>query len=144
VGALRNELGLTLTEVLLALAVLSIGLVALVSLLPFAATGIHEGGHRSAAAFLAAARLEQLRHGIGSDRGLLSFPDESSLAAPHAGFDRKVRIRDCGLPPGCAGLESPGVHHVTVTVSYPPVAGRPAGAPAHRGAVILTTFVGAR
>lgn len=137
-----EEQGLTLTEVLAALTVLSIGLVAMISLLPGAADGIHEGGHRSRAAFLAAARLEQLRHSLGSGMGLPALADEPSLAPPHGAFDRIVQVRDCGLPPGCSGIESPGIRQVTVTVTYP--AGRMAAPSSHRGAVVLSTYVGAQ
>jgi prepilin-type N-terminal cleavage/methylation domain-containing protein len=140
---LAEEQGLTLAEVLTALAVLSIGLVALISLLPIAGAGVHEGSHRSGAAFLAAQRLEQIRLAVGMDASLASFADEPSLAAPHAAFGRAVRIRDCGLAPGCSNIEAPGIRQVTVTVTYPAPPGRGA-ASAHRGAVILSTYIGPR
>jgi hypothetical protein len=134
---------LTLAEVLAALGVLSIGLVALISLLSLAGASVHEGAHRSGAAFLAAQRLEQIRLAVRPDANLLSFPDEPSLAPPHAAFGRAVRVRDCGLAPGCSGIETPGVRQVTVTVTYPRPAGQGA-APAHQGAVTLSTYIGPR
>jgi len=147
---LAKERGLTLAEVLPALALLSIGLVAMISLLPPAASGIHEGEHRSRATFLASQRLEQIRHAVGRSEpdtdplrdAHAVFPDEPSLTAPHAAFSRSVRILDCGLPLGCSGIQSPGVRQVSVTVDYP-------GAPvsvgaAHRGVVVLTTYIGPR
>jgi hypothetical protein len=147
---LAKERGLTLAEVLPALALLSIGLVAMISLLPPAGSSLHEGEHRSRATFLAAERLEQIRHAVGrSDpdtdplrEAAAAFPDEPALAAPHAAFSRSVRILDCGLPLGCSGVQSPGVRQVSVTVGYPGVA---AGVAApHRGAVVLTTYIGPR
>lgn len=140
---LAEEQGLTLAEVLLALTVLSIGLVALIALLPFAASSVHEGGHRSGAAFLAAHRLEQIRQAVGSGAGLMSSADEASLAPPHSAYDRVVRVRDCGLAPGCSGIETPGIRQVTVTVTYPAARGQ-GSASAHRGAVVLTTYIGLR
>ena len=140
---LAEEQGLTLAEILAALSVLSIGLVALISLLPLAGFGVHEGAHRSGAAFLATQRLEQIRLVVGSGASLISFADEASLAPPHAAFGRAVRIRDCGLAPGCSGIETAGVRQVTVTVTYPPPAGQGA-ASAHRGMVTLSTYIGLR
>lgn len=140
---LAEEQGLTLVEVLAALTVLSIGLVALVSLLPLAGYGVHEGAHRSSAAFLATQRLEQIRLALGSATGLISSADEASLTPPHAAFSRAVRVRDCGLAPGCSGIETPGLRQVTVTVTYPAPAGQGA-ASAHRGAVTVSTYIGVR
>jgi hypothetical protein len=140
---------LTLAEVLAALTVLSVGLVAMISLLPLAGFGVHEGGHRSGAAFLAWQRLEQIRHAVGtaepSDDPLaeatISFPDEPAVAPPHTVFSRSVRVRDCGL--GCSGVQTPGVRQVTVTVTYPPGSAQGAS-PIHRGVVTLSTYIGPR
>lgn len=140
---LAEKQGLTLAEVLLALTVLAIGVVALISLLPLAASGAHEGGHRSIAAFLASDRLEQIRLAAGSGAGLISFADEAALAPPHAAFGRVVRIRDCGLAPGCSAIQTPGIRQVTVTVTYPS-AGRHGPSSAQRGAVVLSTYIGPR
>lgn len=140
---LVEEIGLTLAEVLAALTVLSIGLVALVSLLPLAGFGVHEGAHRSGAAFLATQRLEQIRLAVGFGADLIPVADEASLAPPHAAFGRVVRVRDCELAPGCSGITTPGVRHVTVTVTYPVAAGQGA-ASAHRGAVTVSTYIGPR
>ena len=130
-------------EALAALSVLSIGLVALISVLPLAGFGVHEGAHRSGAAFLATQRLEQIRLVVGSGASLISFADEASLAPPHAAFGRAVRVRDCGLAPGCSGIETAGVRQVTVTVTYPAPPGQGA-ASAHRGAVTLSAYIGSR
>lgn len=140
---LVREHGLTLAEVLSALAVLSIGLVALISLLPLAGFGVHEGAHRSGATFLATQRLEQIRLAVGSGASVIAFADETSLTPPHGAFGRAVRVRDCELPPGCSGIATPGVRQVTVTVTYPPAAGQGA-ASAHRGAVTVSTYIGSR
>ncbi len=140
---------MTLAEVLAALTVLSVGLVAMISLLPLAGFGIHEGGHRSGAAFLAWQRLEQIRHAVGTAEpsndplaeATISFPDEPAVAPPHTVFSRSVRVRDCGL--GCSGVQTPGVRQVTVTVTYPPGSAQGAS-PIHRGVVTLSTYIGPR
>lgn len=140
---LAEEQGLTLAEVLAALGVLSIGLVGLISLLPLAGVGVHEGAHRSGAAFLATHALEQIRLGVGSGATLITVADQPSLAPPHAAFGRTVRVRDCGSAPGCSGIETAGLRQVTVTVTYPVAPGQGA-ASAHRGAVTLSTYIGPR
>lgn len=140
---LAQEHGLTLAEVLLALTVLSIGLVALVSLLPLAGFGVHEGAHRSGAAFLATQRLEQIRLAVGSGESVIAFADEASLSPPHEAFGRAVRVRDCEVAPGCSGITTPGLRQVTVTVTYPAATGHGA-ASAHRGAVTVSTYIGSR
>ena len=134
---------MTLVEVLASLTVLSIGIVALISLLPLTGYGVHEGAHRSGAAFLATQRLEQIRLAAGSGANAISDADDASLAPPHVAFGRAVRVRDCEVPPGCSGIATPGVRQVTVTVTYPAPPGQGA-ASAHRGAVIVTTFIGPR
>lgn len=159
---LAQEQGLTLAEILPAVAVLSIGLVALASLLPVAGSGVHEGGYRSVATFLAAQRLEHIRHAVGRSGsetdllgvspspdsapvsgGVTSFPDEPALAPPHASFGRTVRVRDCSVTAGCSGIQSPGMRQVTVTVSYASLPGSEAAPGAHR-AVVLTTYLAPR
>jgi hypothetical protein len=54
-----------------------------------------------------------------------------------------VSIRDCGVAPGCAGVETSGVRQVTVTVTYPAVTGQ-APSSTRRSAVILSTYIGTR
>jgi hypothetical protein len=149
VRSLPEERGLTLAEVLPALAVLSIGLVAMISLLIPASLGIHEGEHRSIATFLASERLEQIRHAVGRSgpdtdplrEAAVSFPDEPVLPVPYAGFSRFVRIVDCGSD-GCSGVRSPGVRQVSVTVGYP--VALTGVAASRRGGVVLTTYIGPR
>lgn len=147
---LAEEQGLTLVEVLAALTVLSLSLVAMISLLPLAGSGLQQGEHQSGAVFLARERLEQVRRAVGlADTeedplrdSATSFPDEVMMATPHDAFSRWVRVRDCGLPPGCGSVQTAGIRQVTVTVAYP--AARPDAAPTSRGAVVLTTYFGPR
>lgn len=129
-----------LTEVLAAIAVVAIGLAALASSVPPAATAANEGASLSTAAFLAGARLEEVRAAAWSktpsvDRlgvssgplsapqiaGVTTFADEDAVAGAYGAYSRQVRILDCGVPPGCGAVLSSRVRHVTVTVAYRPV-----------------------
>jgi hypothetical protein len=56
-----GQRGLTTVEVLVAAGIVSIGIVALLSLAPLATYGLHEGSHLSTATFLAEQKLEELR-----------------------------------------------------------------------------------
>jgi prepilin-type N-terminal cleavage/methylation domain-containing protein len=58
---LGNQRGMTVAEILVALVILSIGLVGLASVLPISSYGIQEGNQLSTAAFLAEQRLEQIK-----------------------------------------------------------------------------------
>lgn len=57
-----NERGLTLAEILVAVAILGIGLVGLAVVVPIASYGVQEGSQLSTATFLAEQRLEQIRN----------------------------------------------------------------------------------
>lgn len=134
---------MTVAEILIAIVIIGIGLVALSSAIPLAAYGIQEGNQLSTATFLANQRLEQARNaqwiaapavdklGVSAsstaapvgDGGVTTFPDENPVLAPYTGYNRTVRITDCGLAPGCSGIVGAGLRQVTVTVSYRPMTG---------------------
>jgi prepilin-type N-terminal cleavage/methylation domain-containing protein len=58
----RDQQGLTIIEIMIAIAIMSVGLAALFSAIPIAAYGIQEGNQLSTATFLANQRLEQVRN----------------------------------------------------------------------------------
>ena len=147
-----------LVEVLTALALVAVGLAAFASGVPTSAMAVAEGAQLSTATFLAVARLEEVRAADWSaappiDRlGLsavplspplvgaaITFPDETALPHPYAGYTRRVRIVDCGLPPGCGAVTSQRLRQVTVTVAYRPVTSL--GTAASDKAVSLTTLI---
>ncbi len=142
---------MTLVEVLAALSVLAVGIVAMITLLPLAGFGIREGAHRSTAVFMAADRLEQVRRMVGTAAsqddplgpGPIALPDEPTMAPPYEAFARSVRVEECGLALGCSGTRMPGIRQVTVAVTYP-ISDAHAVAPTARGAVVLTTYIGPR
>jgi prepilin-type N-terminal cleavage/methylation domain-containing protein len=138
-----NQRGMTLMEILAAVAIIAVGLVALSSAIPLAAYGIQEGNQLSTATFLANQRMEQVRNAVWqagppavdklgaspstttapSNGAVTTFPDESPIAAPYSGYTRTVRITDCGAGAGCGGIVDSTLRQVTVRVSYSPMTG---------------------
>jgi prepilin-type N-terminal cleavage/methylation domain-containing protein len=138
-----DQHGVTMVEILIAVGIIGVGLVALSSAIPIAAYGIQEGNQLSTATFLANQRLEQVRNaqwqatpavdtlGLSAsdtaaptgDGGATTFPDEDPVGAPYTGYTRTVRITDCGVSPGCSGVVNAGLRQVTVTVGYRPMTG---------------------
>ncbi len=124
-----NQRGISLMEVMFAVAIMSIGLVALLSAVPISAYGIQEGKQLSTATFLANQRMEQVRNvqwtacpvppallpvdnlGVSVPPAtaaplsgvVTTFPDEpeNSLPAPYSGYSRQVRISDTLGPATC-------------------------------------------
>jgi prepilin-type N-terminal cleavage/methylation domain-containing protein len=145
----RNEAGMTLVEILIAMAILGVGLSALASAIPLSTYGIQEGNQTTTATFLANQRLEEVRNarwagtaacpvpagsfdelGVSASAsvapqscGATTFPDESAVASPYAQYSRQVRIIDCGTGAGCQGVVSSNLRLVTVTVGYRPLTG---------------------
>ena len=134
------ECGMTLAEVLVAVAIIAIGLLALLSTIPLASYATQEGSQTSTATFLANQRLEQVRNaqwsatppvdnlGISASStaaplsgATTTFADESPMAAPYTAYTRQVRITDCGTGAGCTGITNSGMRLATVTVSYTPL-----------------------
>ena len=96
-----------LLEVIAAIAVVALGLTAFASGIPVAALAVSEGAQLSTATFLAVARMEEVR-GAQWHAGFagLLFPDEAALPDPYARYARRVRMVDCGVPPGCGSNRS--------------------------------------
>jgi prepilin-type N-terminal cleavage/methylation domain-containing protein len=138
---IAEQRGITLVEIMIAVAIIGVGLAALSSAIPLAAYGIQEGNQLSTATFLASQRLEQVRNarwevgppevdnlGVGSTAAPVSglvttFPDENPMAAPYAGYTRTVRITDCAAGAGCSTVVTADLRQVTVTVGYRPMTG---------------------
>ena len=157
---ISDQRGMTLAEVLVALPIITIGLLALLSAIPLSTYATQEGRQTSTATFLANQRLEQVRNAewsatcqVDTGTGLVipgaavvtdqlgvspsstsapqdpspavTFADESAMAAPYAGYSRRVRIIDSvAAAPTCdaAGvLSGTGIRQVTVTVTYTPL-----------------------
>lgn len=112
-----NQWGLTLAEVLVALSIVTVGLMALAVGLHQAAAFLEAGRHQTLAVFLAQQRLEQVKAtAVWNFDGLTStgFPVEDPVS-DHPTYRRTVHITP--LPAGLANAV-----RVQVTVAYLPVA----------------------
>jgi len=144
---LTNERGLTLAEILVAVAVIGLGLVGLAVVIPVSSYGVQEGNQLTTATFLAEQMIERARAAawtsapatdcLGVSTGnaaplptgatcngatTTQFPDETSSAgvSGYSRYTRTVRVQDCGATP-CAGVTAAGMRLVTVTVTYTPL-----------------------
>lgn len=59
---ISDERGLSLVEILIAVAIIAVGLVGVAVVVPVSSYGVHEGNHLSTATFLADQRLEEVRN----------------------------------------------------------------------------------
>jgi Tfp pilus assembly protein PilV len=143
----RDQAGMTVVEVIVALGVITAGLLALIAMMPLSTSLIGESNLKTTATFLAQQRLEQVRNaqwtaapavdtvgGSGSngtapvaDR----WPDEGystiviatgATNASYPGYRRQVRIADCSVVV-CSGIPTATVsintlRRLTVTVFY--------------------------
>jgi prepilin-type N-terminal cleavage/methylation domain-containing protein len=156
----RDQRGFTAAELLAATVVIGIALLALLRMIPISAYGIQEGSQQSTAVFLANERIEQLKNarwaavpaadtlGVSASTtvapvsaGVTTFPDENPMAAPYAGYTRRVRISDCNVAPGCGGVQKPDMRQATVTVSYVPMTGVGAAAAGATKSVVVTLII---
>jgi type II secretory pathway pseudopilin PulG len=164
---LSNERGITVAEVLIAAAILGIGLAALMSVVPVASYAVQDGNQTSTATFLAQQRLEQVRNAAWTQPtdcvGLSANP--TSAPAPSGGacggaavtfadeatvpgftqYARSVRITDCGDAANvveCGTITSSALRLVRVTVTYRPISA--AGGSNTNTSVILEWLVAQR
>ena len=146
---IATQRGMTLAEVLVALPIITIGLLALLSVIPLSTYAIQDGSQTSTATFLANQRLDQVRNaqwmatcpptpdalGVSASStaapadgaAVTTFADENPIAAPYAAYTRQVRITDsvasttvCNVATG-AITGTYGLRTVTVTVTYRPL-----------------------
>jgi prepilin-type N-terminal cleavage/methylation domain-containing protein len=140
-----NEDGLTLVEVVLAVAILGVALVGLAIVIPVSTHGIREGQQLSTAAFLAEQTIEQARAAAWTaappidclglsdgdappvptgatchGRTATGFPDEAGGVGSHPTYQRRVRVTSCSATP-CAGVTSAAMRLVEVSVAYVPL-----------------------
>jgi prepilin-type N-terminal cleavage/methylation domain-containing protein len=142
-----NERGLTLAEILVAVAIIGLGLVGLAVVIPVSTYGVQEGNQLSTATFLAEQMIERARAAqwtstpavdcLGVSTGnaapvptgatcngltATQFPDETSSAgvAGYSQYQRIVRVTNCATS-SCAGVSNAGMRLVAVTVTYTPL-----------------------
>jgi type IV pilus assembly protein PilV len=114
-----NERGMTLLEILVAVTVLCVGLLAVAVMFPTSSSNIDYGGKMSKATALAQEKIEEFRN--------TSFDSIASGNDAPTGFTRTWSISDAGTTPF-------RLRTVTVTVSWPSALGRP-----HN--VVLQSFI---
>jgi hypothetical protein len=138
---LKDASGLTVSEVLIALAIILVGLMALAWVIPVPTSQITGSNRKTTAVFLAQERLEQVKNaqwsttpaldnvgGSGSDgsAAVANWPDEAYNAIQGYPFHRRtVRIMDCGVAPGCGNpaVQNANLRQVTVSVYFRPMTG---------------------
>jgi len=167
-----DDRGLTLAEVVAAAAIIGIGLVGLMIVVPISSYGLSEGNQLTTATFLAEERLEHVRNAPWTSSpdndcvgiGLMAAPTvpltkicahgTTKLVAGDVTFgdepsvaspytDYARTVRIQDCAAGpCTGITSAGMREVTVTVSYRPLT--PTGVGASSKSVMLTMLVAQR
>ena len=139
-----DRAGVTLVEVLVALGILTIGLTALLSVMPLGVGAIYSGRQSSTAVFLAVQRLEEIKAfamSVDPAQGFANltsrnFPGEPYTAITgYARYRRQVTIVDS--PPAPANTKA-----VQVTVFYRP--STEPGLAAPETAVSVSTLIASR
>ena len=115
---ISNDQGLTLLEILLAVTVLCVGLLAVALMFPTSSGNINYGGDMSQATALAQEKIEEFRN--------TTFASITGGNDAPAGYARTWTVSDAGSTPF-------RLRTVTVTVSWT--------APGRPGNVVLQTFV---
>ncbi len=140
----RHELGLTLVEVIIALGILSIGLIALAATFPMAFNTLQAGRQSSTAVFLALQRLEEIKAFAVSQNPAQGFANVTGAAFPAEPYDaipdypryrRQVTIFDPPTAPANTKV-------VQATVFYRPIT--EAGLALSETAVSLSTLIASR
>ncbi len=150
----RNQRGITIVEIMIAVGILSVGLLALSSAIPLAAYGIQEGNQLSTATFLANQGLEQVRNaqwtacpGVDNLAAAAASATGAPMPAPYAGYSRQVSITDLLGPATCPGgvlTGTTGLRQVTVTVSYRPMTGIGVAPATASKSAVLTMYISQR
>ena len=154
--------GMTVVEALLAVFIVSVGLIALVPVIPLSTTYIQQSSLKTKAVFLAQERLEQVKNtrwtaipavdnlgGAGSDgsAAIATFPDDGYNTIAQYPFHRRtVKIRDCGIINGCGtpAVQDSNLRQVTVSVFFRPVMYTGAMNPDAEDGVLVSTLIARR
>lgn len=143
-ATLRDTAGMTVVEVIIALGVITVGLLALIAVIPLSTSLIGESNLKTTATFLAQQRLERIKNarwttlpsaddlkGEGSNGTAPVDPpwadEDYNTIASYPRFRRQVRITDCaiavcsGIPTGTVSANT--LRQVTVTVFLRPLSG---------------------
>ena len=120
--ALQNQVGFTAVEILVAVFLITVGLVALAGLFPVTTQSISASNQRTTAALLAEQDIESARDTLLTNWSALPIGTTTTTSN---GYTRTTQVTTVGSP------AVPNLKQVIVTVTYPNQAG-----------VQLTTVVG--
>jgi type IV pilus assembly protein PilV len=108
---MRKECGFSLLEVLLAISILAVAILAIASMFPTGYTTVHRSGVDTVAVTLAQQRLEWLRNQAYLSAALAAGTTTEPSLSGYAGYVRTTLIQD--------NAPVSGVKRVTVTVVAP-------------------------
>lgn len=133
---LRDEAGLTLVEILVAVAIIMVGLVAVMQWFPIGTQGMDTGRKQSTAVFLAEQQIEQIKSfalSTAANQGWVSLPANCSPCAAAApfnsqGFDTIAGYPEYSIRVNLQAGPTTTTRLVQVQVSYRRITGGVAGA----------------
>jgi type IV pilus assembly protein PilV len=108
-----GQAGLTLVDVMVAMVIMALGLLALAASIPLASTATQGGWQGSQAAAIAEDVFERMRTTTYANINSTNFPNQASVAG-YEGFSYTITFAD--------GTPVAGARTVTVTVRYTPLA----------------------
>ena len=108
---MRKGEGFSLLEVLIAISILAVAILAIASMFPTAYTTVHRSGVDTVAVTLAQQRFEELRNQAYLSAALAAGTTTEAALSGYAGYARTTLIQD--------NAPISGVKRVTVTVAAP-------------------------
>lgn len=115
--SVRGSRGLTVVELVVALLLLSVGLVTLAAAMPPALHAVVAGGRQATATLLAQQAIEQVRTGSPETLCTLDTGGGFAPVTGHTGFLRRIEVRPLATScPGWPGADTLATVTVTVRV----------------------------
>lgn len=109
-----NKTGFSLLELIIAIAVLAVGLVGVLQIFPIGLRASHTAGMMTKAAFLAQNKIEDVK--LAGFDAIAELPPKIPLSGKDGDFEWNVRIDDVNLE----GVEDPSeMRKVTVILTWP-------------------------
>ncbi|MBU4312589.1 MAG: prepilin-type N-terminal cleavage/methylation domain-containing protein [Candidatus Omnitrophica bacterium] len=109
-----NKKGFSLLELIIAVAVLAIGLVGILQIFPVGLRASYRAGMVTKAAFLAQNKIEEIK--ISGFDAITELPPKIPLSGSEGDFEWEIAIDEVDLE----GLESDDdIRQITVTVNWP-------------------------
>lgn len=104
---IANQRGMTVVEVLVAAAIIAIGLVGVMTVVPISSYSVYEGGHLSTATFLAQQKMEELRNVNWQEKPLpgndcLGISAGGGMAAPTSNACTRTLPTACNAGTTCS------------------------------------------